>query len=113
MAAHEPVAAYSGSRVRRDLTHAELGDRVDRSGDEPKTQDRSYEDTTDVLGRGAANLFMAQYYAQEVAPSDRPAVAPESAAAAYPSLAFDDDILLPGEAIPLGWHSAPRLDIVV
>ena len=111
--AHEPVAAYSGSRVRRDLTRAELGQPVEHSVDERENQSRGYEDTTDILGRGASSLFLAQHYAQEVDPADRPAIGPESAASAYPSLAFDDDILLPGEAIPLGWHSTPRLDIVV
>ena len=111
--APEPVAAYGNNRLRRDPLRSELGDPVDRSAEEPKADARRFPETADIFGRGASSLFFAQRYAQEEDPAIRPAVAHESAASAYPSLAFDDDILLPGEAIPVGWLGNPRLDIVV
>ena len=115
IAAHEPVAAFSNNRLRRDPLRSELGETTDPSDAESKSQGeaRLSSETAGVVGWGGTSLFFAQFYAQEVDPSDRPAVAPRTAASAYPSLAFDDDILLPGEAIPLGWLGTPRLDIVV
>ncbi len=111
--APEPVAAYGNNRLRRDPLRSELGDPVDRSGEETKAGARRFPETADILGHGASSLFFAQRYAQEEDPAIRPTVAHESAASAYPSLAFDDDILLPGEAIPLGWYGNLRLDILV
>jgi hypothetical protein len=99
--------------VRRDLSRSELGEPVDRSDEESKGGSPRFAKTSDLLGQGATSLFFAQRYAQEEDPASRPAVSHELGTGAYPSLAFDDDILLPGEAIPLGWSSAPRLDITV
>ena len=109
----EPVAAYGGGRLRRDPLRSELGAPVDRPTEEPRAQTRYYGDSPDALGRAATNLFFVQMFAQEEDPSNRPAVAHEQATAAYPSLGFDDEILLPGDAVPLGWFGNPRLDILV
>lgn len=113
LAAHEPVAAFRGSRVRRELSRAELGDSIDQSREDRQFQGRAADETTKLGGRGASSLYLAQYYAQEIDPSDRPEATFASGVSAYPSLAFDDDILLPGEDIPLAWRRTPRLDIVV
>lgn len=110
--AHDPVTSYS-ARVRRDFSRSELGEPVDRSDEEAKGRRPRFAETPDILGHGATSLFTAQRYAQEEDPAVRPAVSHEAGTGAYPSLAFDDDILLPGEAIPLGWHGTPRLDITV
>ena len=110
---HQPVAAYSSNRLRRDPLRSELGEPVDQANEEGKSEARYFSETRDIWGRGATSLFFAQQYAQEEDPAIRPAVAHETGTSAYPSLAFDDDILLPGEAIPLGWLGAQRLDIVV
>ncbi|NKB47847.1 MAG: hypothetical protein GKS02_00635 [Alphaproteobacteria bacterium] len=95
------------------MSRSELGEPVDRSDEEPKGSARHFAETPDILGQGATSLFFAQLYAQEEDPSAGPVVDHETGASAYPSLAFDDDILLPGEAVPLGWLDRPRLDIVV
>jgi hypothetical protein len=113
ISAQQPVAAYGSNRLRHDPVRSELGEPVDQSNEESKGKARQYAETTDILGRGTTSLFFVQRYAQEEDPAIRPAVGPETAASAYPSLAFDHDILLPGEAIPLGWLGAQRLDIVV
>jgi len=112
-AAHEPVAAYSSGRLRHDPSRADLGEPADRSPEQTQAEAQHYFESADLLGRSASSLFFVQRYAQEDDPANRPAVAHEIAASAYPSLAFDDDILLPGQAIPLGWYGNPRLDILV
>ncbi len=109
----EPVAAYSGGRLRRDPLRSEVGEPLDRPTEEPRSKTQYYRDAPELFSGAATNLFFVQQFAQEEFPSNRPAVVHEQAAAAYPSLDFDDDILLPGEAVPLGWFGNPRLDIVV
>lgn len=111
--AHEQVAAYGSNRLRRDPLRHESGESVDRLTEEAGAEARYYRETPEILGRGASNLFYVQRFAQEEEPDMRPSVAPETAASAYPSLAFDDEILLPGEAVPLGWFGNSRLDILV
>lgn len=111
--AQEQVAAYKHSRLRRDPLRSELDEPTGRSNEETVADARYQRETAELLGYGATSLFFAQRFAQEEAPDIRPAVAHETAAAAYPSLAFDDDILLPGEAVPVGWYGTPRLDILV
>jgi hypothetical protein len=90
-----------------------LGDPFDRPTEEPRAQTRYYGDTADALGRAATNLFFVQMFAQQEDPPNRPSVVHEQATAAYPSLGFDDEILLPGDTVPLGWFGNPRLDILV
>jgi len=111
--ANEPVTAYRSNRLRRDPLRSELGEPTDRSREEIRSRAQFQRETAELLGYGATNLFFVQRFAQEEDPDNRPSVAHETAAAAYPSLAFDDDILLPGEAVPVGWYGAPRLDILV
>ncbi|MEP4378601.1 MAG: hypothetical protein ABJ215_15410 [Alphaproteobacteria bacterium] len=61
---------------------------------------------------GPNPLFLAQYLAQETANADGDAVVRSRAAAHYPSLGFEQDILLPGDAgVFVG--DAPRVDIYV
>ncbi|MDH3738217.1 MAG: hypothetical protein OER92_03410, partial [Alphaproteobacteria bacterium] len=69
MAAHEPVAAYRGGRVRRDFSRAELGEPIDRSREEPQNHDRAGDDTAQIWGHGASSLYLAQHYAQEIDPA--------------------------------------------
>lgn len=111
--AQEPVSAYKHTRLRRDPLPSELGEPTDRTEEETRAEARYQHETAELLGYGATSLFFAQRYAQEENPDIRPSVTHETAAAAYPSLAFDDDILLPGEAVPLDWYSTSRLDILV
>jgi hypothetical protein len=111
--APEPVAAYKYSRLRRDPLRSELGELTDRLDEETRAEARYQRATAELLGYGATSLFFVQRFAQEEDPDNRPPIAHEIAAAAYPSLPFDDDILLPGEAVPLGWYGAPRLGILV
>jgi hypothetical protein len=113
LAAREPVAAYGSGRLRRDPLRSETGEPIDHSTEESKAESRYYRDSPEVFGRAATNLFFVQRFAQEEDPASGPAVGHEQATAAYPSLAFDDDILLPGEAVPVGWFGTPRLDILV
>ena len=113
IAAHEPVSAYNRSSVRRAPVRSESDQPIDRLGDESRARTRHYRETPELLAHVSTNLFFVQRFAQEEAPSNRPAVAHETAASAYPSLDFDDDILLPGQAVPLGWLGNPRLDILV
>jgi hypothetical protein len=61
---------------------------------------------------GPSPLFLAQYFAQETAKTEGDAVVPAHAAAGYPSLGFDQDILLPGEATAFA-TDGPRVDILV
>lgn len=109
----EPVSAYGGSRLRRDPLRSEVGEPPERPVEEPRSKTQYYRDTAELFSGGATNLFFVQRFAQEENPSNRPGVVHGQAAAAYPSLDFDDDILLPGEAVPLGWFGNPRLDILV
>lgn len=111
--AQEPVGAYKHNRLRRDPLRAELGESIERPNDETRAEARYQRESAEILGFGATSLFFVQRFAQEEDPDFSPSIAPEAAAAAYPSLPFDDDILLPGEAVPLGWYGAPRLDILV
>ena len=111
--AQEQVTAYKHSRLRRDPLRSELGESTDRLDEETRSEARFQREAAEQLGFGATSLFFVQRFAQEEDPDIRPAVAHETAAAAYPSLSFDDDILLPGEAVPLGWYGTPRLDILV
>ncbi len=113
IAAQEQLVAHRNNRFLREPLHSESDDPVERSADEGKTKASAYRDSLDVVSQGTTNLFFVQRYAQEEVPLSRPSVAHETAASAYPSLDFEDDILLPGEAVPLGWSSAPRLDIIV
>ena len=113
VSAHEQVSAYGSNRLRRDPLRPQSGEPAERFTEEARAEAHFHRQTREILGRGATNLFYVQLYAQEEEPADRPSVAPETAASAYPSLAFDDDILLPGEAVPLGWFGNPRLDILV
>ncbi len=113
LSASEPVAAYGSGRLRRDPLRSETGEPNDHSAEESKAESRYYRDSPEVLGRAATNLFFVQRFAQEENPPSGPSIAHEQATAAYPSLAFDDDILLPGEAVPVGWFGNPRLDILV
>jgi len=113
ISAQEQVTAYKHSRLRRDPLRSELGEAADRTNEETRAEARYQREAAELLGYGATSLFFVQRFAQEEAPDIRPSVTHETAAAAYPSLAFDDDILLPGEAVPLGWYSTPRLDILV
>lgn len=62
--------------------------------------------------RGPSPLFLAQYFAQETAKSGGDAVVPAHATAGYPSLGFDQDILLPGEATAFS-TDGPRINILV
>jgi hypothetical protein len=111
--AHDPLSANGNSRLRRDPLRAEAGEAADRSSEDIRAQARYHPESPEVFGGSATSLFFAQRFAQEEDPDNRPPVAHEVAAAAYPSLAFDDDILLPGEAVPVGWFGTPRLDILV
>jgi len=111
--AQEPVGAYKHNRLRRDPLRSELGEPTERSGEEPRVEARYQREAAELLGYGATSLFFTQRFAQEEVPDFRPSVAHEIGAAAYPSLPFDDDILLPGEAVPLGWYSTSRVDILV
>lgn len=113
IAAHDGVAAYSSNRLRRDPLRSELGEPIDRTTEETRAEAWSHRETRELLGDRSTNLFFAQRFAQEEFPANRPSVAHEVAASAYPSLTFDDDILLPGEAVPMGWFGTPRLDILV
>ena len=61
---------------------------------------------------GPSPLFLAQYFAQETANAEGDAVVPAQAAAGYPSLGFDQDILLPGEATAFA-TDGPRVNILV
>ncbi len=112
-AEHDPAAAYTHGRLRRDALRPELGEPVERTAEDPRAPVRTPIDARELLGRATTGLFFVQRFAQEEIPAGRPATPYETAAAAYPSLDFDDDILLPGEAVPVGWVSAPRLDILV
>jgi hypothetical protein len=62
--------------------------------------------------RGPSPLFLAQYFAQETANAAGDAVNQSQAAARYPSLGFDQDILLPGSADAIA-SDGPRVDILV
>lgn len=110
---HEPVAAERGDRSRRAATRPVWDETIDqRRGQPPRSAHYQFGDPRRPA-RLATDLFFVQRFAQEDSPPQRPAVAHGAAAAAYPSLTFDDDIWLPGEAVPLGWNDRPRLDIVV
>ena len=61
---------------------------------------------------GPSPLFLAQYFAQATASTEGDAVVPAHAAAGYPSLGFDQDILLPGEVSAFA-TDGPRVDILV
>jgi len=114
--ARDPLSAHGNSRLRRDPLQADRSAVRDRPRDDHKTGAHGHTDSAEVFGRSATSLFFTQLFAQEApeeGPAGRPSVAHETAAAAYPSLRFDDDILLPGETVPLGWLGAPRLDILV
>lgn len=77
--------------------------------DRPRDSHRGYT----APRKQAVSLFAVQRYAQEEAPERRPRVPHGAGAAAYPSLSFDNDILLPGEAVPLDFAGGPRVDITV
>ena len=62
--------------------------------------------------RGPSPLFLAQYFAQETANAEGDAVIQSQAATRYPSLDFDQDILLPGSADTVA-TDGPRVDILV
>ncbi|MBT4906730.1 MAG: hypothetical protein HOL07_15290 [Rhodospirillaceae bacterium] len=62
--------------------------------------------------RGPSPLFLAQYFAQETANAKGDAVIQSQAATRYPSLGFDQDILLPGSADAIATDD-PRVDILV
>ena len=109
----DPVAANGGSRLRRDPLRSEIAEILDRAAEETRTDSRYYREQPEVFGRATTNLFFVQQFAQEENPPSAPAIAHEQATSAYPSLGFDDDILLPGDAVPQGWFGTPRLDIVV
>lgn len=111
--AHDPLATRSNSRLRREPARADRGEVSDRSRGNTGTEAHGYREGVEVSGRSVTSLFFAQLFAQQENPGSRPPVAHEAGAAAYPSLSFDDDILLPGEAVPFGWSGAPRLDILV
>ena len=61
---------------------------------------------------GPSPLFLAQYIAQGTANAGGDAVVLSQAAARYPSLGFEQDILLPGGATALA-ADGPRVDILV
>lgn len=109
----EPANAYSSNRLRRDPLRPEMGEGPDRSTEESQNKTQYYRDAAEVFGHTTTNFFFVQRFAQEEYPAENPAVAHGQATAAYPSLDFDDDILLPGDAVPLGWFGNPRLDILV
>ena len=60
-----------------------------------------------------SSAFFAQYLSQEALPDDTPPVGAAAGAAKYPSLGFDSEIFLPGEAIPTSSGPTRRLDITV
>ena len=62
--------------------------------------------------RGPSPLFLAQYMAQESANAGGDTVIRAQAASRYPSLGFDQDILLPG-APDVVAADLPRIDILV
>jgi hypothetical protein len=61
---------------------------------------------------GPSPLFLAQYIAQGTANAGGDVVVLSQAAARYPSLGFEQDILLPGGATALA-ADGPRVDILV
>jgi len=110
---HRRAAIADGGRVHPDAARADWEDIVDRQAQRRRGGlHEAYRDPR-PSPRIAGDLFFIQRFAQEESPSARPSVAHETAAAAYPSLSFDTEILLPGEAIPLDWIERPRLDILV
>lgn len=62
--------------------------------------------------RGPSPLFLAQYFAQETAKADGDFVIRSRAATGYPSLGFEQDILLPGDASAFV-SDRSRVDILV
>jgi hypothetical protein len=59
------------------------------------------------------SAFFAQHLSQETLPDDTPTVGHAAGAAKYPSLGFETEIFLPGEAISASTGPARRLDITV
>lgn len=57
--------------------------------------------------------FFAQHLSQEALPDDGPPIGPASGAAHYPSLAFDSDIILPGETLSAAVGTPGGIDIIV
>lgn len=113
MGAQEPVDAYGGNRLRRDLSRSEISEPVDRRPENAAVPHPLGGPAADTVEYGAGSLFFAQQFAQEDVPENGAGVIHERGVAAYPSLDFDGDIFLPGQAVPLGWTGGPRLDILV
>ena len=111
--AQEPVNAYGNNRVRRDPLRSETVEPVDHRDARPQVPARHDGENVAFSGHRAASLFFVQRFAQEEAADGQPGFAHERAVSNYPSLDFDGDILLPGEAVPVGWTDQPRLDLVV
>lgn len=108
-----PVAAERGGRSPRAVTRPVWDQTTDQGDAQPRSSTRYPYGDPRRPARLATDLFFVQRYAQEDSPPQRPAVAHGVAAAAYPSLSFENDIWLPGEAIPMDRNDRPRLDIVV
>lgn len=59
------------------------------------------------------SAFFAQHLSQEALPDDTPTVGHAAGAAKYPSLGFESEIFLPGQAISASGGAVRRLDITV
>ena len=109
--AQEPISADNSGRLQGDALRLESTTPIGLLSHQTGARTQRNTDTSGILGNRVSNLFFVQRFAQEQFPDNRPAVAPEVAASAYPSLAFDNDILLPGQAVPVDWYGNSRLDI--
>ena len=113
ISANEPVSADSSARLPHEPLRLESKNAIKGPSEETVAAARHSAKTPGILAPRVADLFLVQHFAQETFPAAHPAVRHEVAVAAYPSMASDNDILLPGQAIPLDWYGNSRLDVTL
>ncbi len=112
--AFAPATANADRRDHRPAVREDrAASRVPAAGD---TDHRRYEQASAggerFVRRGENPLFVAQMLAQGTEDAAPARVSADRAAAAYPSLTFDNDIFLPGEDISFR-PAGPRIDFHV
>lgn len=112
--AFAPATANADCRDHRPAVREDrAASRVPVAGDaESRRYDQTAASGERSLRRGANPLFVAQMLAQGAEDAAPARISADRAAAAYPSLTFDNDIFLPGEDISFR-PAGPRIDIHV
>jgi hypothetical protein len=109
-----PVATAPGSdrNDRQSLSRPELAHVVRGPAGTETHRDLRSGSAPVLLRRGTNAFFITQWIAQEGQSDAQPRTPHAHGAARYPSMSFDDDILLPGETF-VHAEDRPRLDITV